>query len=86
MKIFQMLDVDYEPWGLIKVEVPSTTSEKEREILEITMCTIVQSVSQNEYQCDDYISSDELFDRICGKLNMLGYESERFFVEKINMV
>lgn len=86
MRIFEMLDVDYEPWGLIKVDVPLTGSYEERQKLESNMDVAVQAISQNEYQRDDYMGADDLLNGICEKLNELGYEAERFYLEQINMI
>jgi len=85
MKIFQLLDGDYEHVGLLKVEVPLTASHEERQKLESNMNVAVQAVSQNEYQID-FENEDELINTIANKLGELGYEAERFYVEEINMI
>lgn len=92
MRIFEMLDVDYEPWGLIKVDIlpnGETIDEKwynKRNELKYKMDVAVQSVSQIEYTKDDYVSADELLNRICEELGKLGYHAERFYLEQINMI
>jgi hypothetical protein len=85
MKVYQLLDVDSEPVGLLKVEVPLTGSYDERQKLLDNIDTAVQAICQNEYQTD-FEGADELIDTIAEKLGELGYEAERFYVEEIYMV
>jgi hypothetical protein len=85
MKVYQLLDVDSEPVGLLKVEVPLTGSYEERQKLQDNMDIAVQAICQNEYQTD-FEGADELIDTIAEKLGELGYEAERFYLEVIYMV
>lgn len=85
MKVYQLLDVDSEPVGLLKVEVPLTGSYEERQKLQDNMDIAVQAICQNEYQTD-FEGADELIDTIAKKLGELGYEAERFYLEVIYMV
>lgn len=85
MKIYQLLDVDSEPVGLLKVDVPLNGSYDERQKLQDNMETAVAVICQNEYQTD-FVGADELIDTIANKLGELGYEAERFYFEEIYMV
>lgn len=85
MRIFQLLDVDAEHVGLLKVEVPLTGTYEERQKLLDNMETAVTAISQNEYQTD-FDGADELIETIANKLGELGYEAERFYLEEIYMV
>ena len=85
MKIYQLVDVDCEPVGLLKVEVPLNGSYDERQELLDKMDDTVDAVCKDEYQTD-FDGADELIDTISEKLAEFGYQAERFYFEIIDMV
>jgi len=83
--IFELLDVDKEPIGLIKVEVPLTGAYSEREKLLENLVRNVINISQTRYS-EEFIGVDELIETICGDLNDLGYDAHSYRVQQINLV
>ena len=81
-KIYQLLDVDFEPLGLLKVKSRfAETTEGEMELA-------VKKSAEDGYQDElgDWGDANELIDLIISNLSSKGYDAERVFVENINMI
>lgn len=79
-RIYQLLDVDGEQFGLLAVEPTDSSTEVNVGAMELA----VKTASEEAYE-DDCGDSDEVFDVICKTLLEQGYTAERIYVENVYM-